>query len=67
VHLEKLHERPANGHIVFDNEHRARSVFCHVTESVYRACQPTLRVRRRREKPGVCCGIVRRFSSLQGP
>jgi hypothetical protein len=31
VHLEKLHERAANGHVVFDDEHEARGVFCHLS------------------------------------
>ena len=29
VHLEKLHERPAHGHIVFDHEHETRGILGH--------------------------------------
>ena len=29
VHLEKLHQRPADRHIVFDDEHEPSAIFVH--------------------------------------
>jgi hypothetical protein len=29
VHLQKLHQRPSDRHIVFDHHHEARGIFAH--------------------------------------
>ena len=53
MHLEELHQRTADRHVVFDDEHEARGIFGHA--------RPVYRLRRVQLRE--LCGIVR--TSLQ--